>query len=273
MTRHFCWLCILLASVAFGAALLAAPHAATAASDTPEASASDVELFQGMADGTIDGKIVMLNDHEGRILLTNNTKQPLNVKLPEAFAAVPVLAQFGGGGGGRGGGGRSSSSSSSGNSNQSSGGGLGGGGLSGGGGGMFSIPPEKTGKIEVPMLCLEHGKRDPSSAIPYKMMPADEYTDRPAVVELLKSFGRGELQHGAAQAAAWHLNNDLSWEELAAKKQGTTRSMRRPPYFSHEEMQAAMGYANAAIASAENAEPKEKKATEEPSSESRSTKN
>jgi hypothetical protein len=78
------------------------------------------------------------------------------------------------------------------------------------------------------------------------MVPADSFLDRPAVVELLKAFGRGELKHGAAQAAAWHLNSDLSWQQLAAKQQGTKRSLRRPPYFSADEIRAGMAYATEA---------------------------
>jgi hypothetical protein len=78
------------------------------------------------------------------------------------------------------------------------------------------------------------------------MVPADTIVDRPAVVELLKAFGRGELKHGAAQAAAWHLNNDLSWQQLAAKLQGTKRSFKRPPYFSADEIRMGMTYATEA---------------------------
>ena len=64
-------------------------------------------------------------------------------------------------------------------------------------------------------------------------------------------YGYPELNpHGrpfnAAQAAAWHLNNDVSWAELAAKQQGTERSLVRPPYFSRFEIQAGMAYANVA---------------------------
>jgi hypothetical protein len=104
-------------------------------------------------------------------------------------------------------------------------------------------------------VCLDHGLQNPSSSNTYKMVPAEEHLDRPAVIELLKAFGRGELQHGATQAAAWHLNNDLSWNELAAKLQGTRRSPRRPPYFSREEIQAGMAYATEAARLAEaNAE-------------------
>jgi hypothetical protein len=76
------------------------------------------------------------------------------------------------------------------------------------------------------------------------MVPADEHLDRPAVVELLKAFGSGELDHQSVQAAAWHLNNDMSWDQLAAKLQGTRRSPSRPPYFTRQQIQAGVAYAN-----------------------------
>jgi hypothetical protein len=38
----------------------------------------------------------------------------------------------------------------------------------------------------------------------------------------------------------------MSWEQLTAKLQGTRRSTSRPPYFTRQELQAAMAYANEA---------------------------
>ena len=206
----------------------------------------------------IDVKFIAKSDHDARILIKNNTKQPISLKLPEAFAGVPVLAQFGGGGGGGGIAAAvvvdSAAVAAAGSSRASA---------------VavvaadwrwrrrrrwwpFSVPPEETAKIDVAVVCLDHGLRDPNSAAAYKIVPANEFLeDRPAVVELLKAFGRGELQHGAAQAAAWHLNSDLSWDQLAAKLQGTRRSPSRPPYFTAAEIRAGMAYANEATRLAE----------------------
>src|SRR5262249_3651753 len=74
---------------------------------------------------------------------------------------------------------------------------------------------------------------------------------RPAVVELLKAFGNGDLDHQAVQAAAWHLNNDMSWEELKAQLQGTKRTHNRPPYFTADQLRNGMAYANNAVSVAE----------------------
>lgn len=212
-------------------------------------NARAANVFDAAKRGDIDLSFIGKNDHEGRIIIKNKTGRELLVQLPDAFAGVP-MAQFGGGGGGQGGGGGGFGGGGGGGGQQSlgggGGGGLGGGGQGGGGGGAFSIPPEKVEKIDVPMLCLDHGKRDPSSSKPYKLVPADEHVERPEVIELMAAFGRGELKHSAAQAAVWHLNNDVSWEELAAKQTGTARSLTREPYFSREDLQMGLAYATEA---------------------------
>ncbi len=214
-----------------------------------------VDLFAAQEDGTIEVKFIAKNDHEGRILITNKLPHGVKVKIPAAFVGDPVVAQFGGGGGGLGGGGGGFGGGGGGGGQQGvggGGGGLGGGGGGGlggggGGGGVFSIPPERLTKIDVPLLCLDHGKADPTSSKPYRLRPIDASTDRPEVVELLKAFGNGQLQHNAAQAAVWHLNNDIPWQELAAKLTGTRRNISRSPYFSRFELQAAYAYAGEAL--------------------------
>jgi hypothetical protein len=209
-----------------------------------------VNLFQAIDDKKVEVTFIAKNDHDARVLIKNNTKQPLSLKMPAAFAGVP-LAQFGGGGGGRGGGGggRGGSSGGGGGQQQSVGGGGGGGlgGGGGGGGGVFSVPPEEIAKVDVEVVCLDHGLRTPNGSSAYKMVPAEEFLeDKPAVVELLAAFGRGELQHQAVQAAAWNLNSEVPWDQLTAKLQGTRRTPNRAPYFSRQEIQAGMAYANEA---------------------------
>jgi len=251
------------------------PAAATAdaeASDTGEASeepqaepaadqpmaelpASDevIGLFEAQETGAVEVKFIAKNDHEGRLLVTNKLPHDLRVQMPDAFVGVPALAQFGGRGGGGGlgggGGGRGGGFGGGGGGNQAVGGGMGGmgGGMGGMGGGMFSIPPEKLTKIDVPLVCIEHGKSQPSASKAYEIRPAESYVDRPEVIELLKAFGRGELQHNAAQAAVWHLNSDMTWAELASKLTGTARNINRSPYFNQFELQAAYAYSAEAI--------------------------
>lgn len=211
---------------------------------TPAAAVEPVELFDAIDEGLAEVKFIAMDDHRGRVFVENKTDQELQLRLPEAFVGVPVLAQLGGGGGGFGGGGGGGGQAVGGGGGGGGfGGGGGGGGGFGGGGGAFSVAPEKTAKINVPLLCLDHGKRIPSSKKPYKLVPAEEHLgSRPEVIELLAAFGRGELQRGAAQAAVWHANSDVSWQALAAKLDGTARSFVRNPYFTRYEIQAAVAY-------------------------------
>src|SRR5262249_18333169 len=89
--------------------------------------------------------------------------------------------------------------------------------------------------------------REPNSSAAYSLVRADDYlADRPAVVELLKAFGNGDLDHQAVQAAAWHLNNDMTWDQLKAQLQGTKRTHNRPPYFTTEQLKQGMAYASSA---------------------------
>ena len=53
-------------------------------------------------------------------------------------------------------------------------------------------------------------------------------------------LGQGNLDQRAAQAAAWHFANGMSWDELAAKKIHHLGGRPDEQYFSRSEMQQAM---------------------------------
>jgi hypothetical protein len=76
--------------------------------------------------------------------------------------------------------------------------------------------------------------------------PVENFIQNPAVIELLKAFGNGELDPAAAQAAVWHLNSGVAWEELAAKLTGTDRQVVRAPYFNAAQLQLAQAIAQRA---------------------------
>ena len=64
--------------------------------------------------------------------------------------------------------------------------------------------------------------------------------------------GRGEIRQHTAQAVAWHLANDLSWQQLARKigvkhLNGTTK-----PYFTQGELETAVRIAQEATRRAED---------------------
>ncbi|MFH1924520.1 MAG: hypothetical protein ABIP48_32105, partial [Planctomycetota bacterium] len=114
-----------------------------------------------------------------------------------------------------------------------------GGGMGGMGGGMFNIPPEKVGKLKVTTVCLEHGKREPRPAMEYEIRPIEEFTDRVEVHEVCRMLANGMMPQRVAQVAAWHLTDDMSFQELAAKEIRFANGMKRP-YFSPQEIQAGM---------------------------------
>ncbi len=212
-----------------------------------------VEMFAAIEKGQIEVRLIPKDSTETRVLIENKTDRPLNVKLPEAFAGVPILAQqgFGVGGIGGGGGGRRNNNQ---NQNQSFGGGMGGGGGGGfGGGGMgrgFNVPPEKVGKFKVAAVCLEHGKGEPRPNIPYEIKPIESFSDKPAVAELCRMLGTGRVNQRAAQVAAWHLSNDMSFNELAAKRIKYANGSSRP-YFMVQEIRAGMQITAMAVQLAE----------------------
>jgi hypothetical protein len=223
--------------------------AATGATKRPikrpkfDASAEQVELFEGIEQGAFEALLIPKNSMSGNLFIANKTDKPLTVKLPKAAAAVQVLKQGFGNTTGMGSG--STSGSNSNNQQQSMGMGMGGGmmgggmGMMGGGMGMFSIPPESTVQLSLKSVCLEHGKPEPSARARYRLVPVEEFSDDPALKELLEIFGDGQLDQQAVQAAAWHLTDDMSWEELAHKQIRHLGGVPPTPYFSRRQLLAA----------------------------------
>ena len=106
------------------------------------------------------------------------------------------------------------------------------------GGGMFSIPPEHTAKISYNSVCLEHGKADPDPTVNYKLIPVSQFTDNQQLAALLTLVARDTIDPQVAQAAAWHLSSNMSWQELASK-QSTEIGSTDLPYFTQQALQQA----------------------------------
>jgi hypothetical protein len=198
-------------------------------------TAERVGLFEGLEDGRLESKVVANDATGGFVFVSNSTDQPLTVELPDSFAFVQVLKQFGGGGlgggqqgggfgggqqgGGQQGGGNQSGGGGFGGGQQGGGGGgLGGGGQQGGGGGgFFSIPPERTVKVPFVSACLNHGKADPNPRVHYKLVRVEEYTQDAVLQELIRMLGTGNINQHSAQAAIWNRTDNMSWSDLAQK--------------------------------------------------------
>ena len=104
---------------------------------------------------------------------------------------------------------------------------------------MFRVEPDKTHKLKVPCVCLEHGKTDPNPRMKYKLVPIEQVNDDPKVIQLCAMLGAGQVPQNTAQAAAWHLANGLSWEELMVKNRVESKYTGNVRFFNLVELQNA----------------------------------
>ncbi len=229
-------------------ALVVTPALLAAKPERPATPAEQpVEFFAAIKAGDIEARLIPKDSTTGTVTIKNKTKRPLTIKLPEAFAGVPVAAQLGGMGGGMGGMGGGMGGMGGGGQNQSMGGGMGGGGMGGMGGmggggmggGMFNIAADKAQNLKVVAVCLEHGKKDPNARVPYAIVPLETHTKDPHVQELVKMLATGKLDQHIAQAAVWHVANGLSWEDLAAKVGAKHLDGTKEPYFTAAQLASA----------------------------------
>lgn len=172
----------------------------------PASDSGEVELFAAIERGDVDVKLIPRDSKKVTIQVANKTDKPLNVRLPAAFGAAPVLAQqlqpgglFGGGGG---------------QAAQGLGIQGGGGGNNGLLGGLMNIPPGKIVKAKLPAVCLEHGKPEPGPRMPYRIARLEEVNGDAGVRTLLTNYSFDRSNQRVAQLAAWHLANGKSWKEL-----------------------------------------------------------
>ena len=203
--------------------------------DEPSFGAREVEFFAAIEAKEVEATMVPNDSKKVTLQVKNNTDQPLAIRLPHAFAGVPVLAQFGGPLGGPGGGGGAPQGLGMG----FPGGGGGNPGLFGAPGGFMNVPPGKVIKVKRKSVCLEYGKPDPGPRIPYQIVPLKTVSDDPALAEMLFVLGHDELDQRVAQIIAWRFANDMSWEQLAGL---TVKHLngRRAPRFAEAEILAAM---------------------------------
>ncbi len=268
MTSHFCTQpsrgrTVLLMSCFSLTALILLTGAAKSRPITKlkyDPNAEVVSLFDGIEQKSLEVNFIAKDSKEGNLFIKNTTDSPLTVDMPKAFAAVHVLKQIGGPGGG-GGLNNNNNFGGGGGGGQALGGGIGGGGFGGGGfgggggGGFFSVPPEKTARIKIKSVCLEHGKKEPRAKMTYQIKPLEEFTSNVALQELVKGYAssKKKMDFQSVQAAVWHLSNEMSWKDLAQKKYDR---IGRPdaPYFTARQLQAAQALVSTAVAKAKELE-------------------
>ena len=153
-------------------------------------------------------------------------------------------------GGGMGGGGMGGMMGGGGMGGMMGGGGMGG--MGGGGmGGMMRIDADVPRKMTVATVCLNHGKADPNPRIKYKLVRLAEVNDSPVIEEFCKALAAGKVSQNTAQAAAWHVANGLSWQELVHKPRVISQYTGVEMFFTGFEVQAAMRLTASATQEAE----------------------
>lgn len=128
MMRVSPW-CVCCAVALFGVVAARAAEPSLAAGKTAVQAVASSDVFEAERAGLIAVKFTPDDSRSAQIAFSNKTGKPLTIRLPAAFAGVPVLAQMGGmgmGGGGMGMGGMGGGGA------QAMGGGMGGMGMGGG---------------------------------------------------------------------------------------------------------------------------------------------
>lgn len=227
MRRHLvlsCWVGVCL----WSGLLTAGERAKVLLAPRFDPEAARIELFAGIEAGAISAVMRPQDEQRGAIFVENLTTQPLTVELPDVLIGVQVLPQFniqvpagtssivGNNGtatnqgqgqgqnqpvGGTATGARGSSSGQQANFD-----------------GFFSIPPETIARVEYASVCLEHGAKEPQRGNTYRLVRVDEFSKDPRMAGVLRRVGRGEESQAALQAAAWHVANDMPWNELEGKR-------------------------------------------------------
>jgi hypothetical protein len=249
-----------------------------------------VDLFDAMSKGDIEVKFVPDDSTKATVFFKNKSNKPLSISLPPTFAATPVLKQMGmggmgmggmggmgggmggmgggmggmgggmggmGGGQGMGGGMGGGMMGGMGGGMGGMGGGMGGMGMGGMGGGFMNLGPEKSSKVVVPCVCLEHGKKDPTKAMKYELKPIESFTTDARVVELCRMVGNGEVpDQKSAQAAVWHYTDKLSWEFMASKVGMIHIDRSTEPFFNGTQLSAGMQVASKALSNVQRSKSK-----------------
>jgi hypothetical protein len=215
-----------------------------------------VELFAGLDARQLEARLIAKDSTTCRLFVTNKTDRAVNVAVPAALAAVPVLAQLdfpldAG---------PDNSQAASGPS-QRLGMGVPGDNPGGGPGNrplfdlpdavqgvmppgqgaavFFNLAPEQTAQLRLPSVCLEYGKPDPRPQLAYEVRPIAEVAAEPELHEICRMLGRGEIAQKAAQAAAWHLHGGMDWDAVEAIRYTLAMGRLKVPYFTRRELAQA----------------------------------
>jgi hypothetical protein len=230
-------------------ALLAAEALADEKIRREAEKAREVKLVEADRKGEIEARWIAFNSSEGRLLITNKSQEPLKVLLPTAMVAEHMLPAKGAtagraqtlGIGPHAGTGYQQNGFFNDGSDSA----------------FFFVPVGKSARADLPSVCLEFGRPDPSKNMRYELRPVTSFT-KPAPIEaFLKAWRTEKFSQNVAQAAAWRLADGLAWERLASVRAGAVGPYTAGrPMFTRAELESARKVAETAAAEGEKAEAK-----------------
>ena len=199
--------------------------------------AGEILVYEAVATGKVNVRVVPRDAHQVTLLVRNTTAGVLRIRLPGVLAAVPVLPEPG-----------SISSRLPQQQTQALGIGYSDPALvrkttdgkrsvpAVHRGGVFSISPGKVVRKTFKSVCLQYGIPEPGPRNKYKLAPVSEVVSNDMVSQLLGYLTPANQR--VVQLAAWHLNNKMSWDQLAQVRipPGNGRSNQQ---FQRRELEAA----------------------------------
>ena len=232
-----------------------------------ESSAKTVRLFDAVDEGSLSVAVIPRDSKQCRVFITNQTSHSLNVQMPAALAAVPVLAQLLPNG--------PAPAQNDNSAPQRLGVGnpfgqqnplqLGpnmprGPMLNQGNQPFFApfcIAPEKVAQLRLPTVCLDYGHPDPRPAMKYQLVPIATVSDSRELELLCQRLGFNPASQRIEQAVAWHYCDGKSWEDL---RKIIVRRLGRPDqtFFARNEIEKAQQL----VESLEAASPREDRKSE-----------
>lgn len=221
--------------------------------------AARIELFDGLDQGLLTARLIPHDETRGAVFVENLAGEPLTVELPPAFIGVQVLPQidlqipvppgFANGVGPSGSGATNSGNQPVGSRATTNG-------PTGGPQptSFFSIPAERVVRIEFQSVCLRQGAATPNSGNVYRLVRVEQFSSDPRLPQLLARIGKSHHSQPALQAAAWHLSDGLSWEQIAQLTYGRVNAPD-VPQFSAADLRSARKLLAEAAADVESPAP------------------
>lgn len=82
---------------------------------------------------------------------------------------------------------------------------------------QVTVPVGETIDLSIPAVCLNYGLPTPTPRDTFTLQDVDDYSSDPRVRKALRSLATLGTSHGVAQAAMWHVCNDLPFETMVAQ--------------------------------------------------------